>query len=194
MFNIPQYTIENRNVQISVLNGVLWDMAQVHCGICESGQLCFFKGAHMVTIYRLHCHHELHILKRDMRDIIMLKTPLQYIVFVFTHSNVQHSWIENTTTSLNVRIVVEQNRNMVPGWLYYVCFFLEDISIVSIVYFYMLVAWRSKRLILTLWDAFSINCLVQSLTNLYLISNFCSFCMLMTLLYLPNLVRCYKWK
>ena len=34
--HIPQYTIQNRNVYISVLNCVLWDMGQVHCGICET--------------------------------------------------------------------------------------------------------------------------------------------------------------
>ena len=36
---IPQYTTQNRNVHISVLSGVLWDMGQVHCGICEIGLL-----------------------------------------------------------------------------------------------------------------------------------------------------------
>ena len=35
MSNISQYTIQNRNVHISVLNGVLWDMRQVHCGLDE---------------------------------------------------------------------------------------------------------------------------------------------------------------
>ena len=35
LLHIPQYTIQNRNVHISVLNGVLWDMKQVHCGVCE---------------------------------------------------------------------------------------------------------------------------------------------------------------
>ena len=34
----PQCTIQNKNVQISVMNGALWDMGQVHCGICETGQ------------------------------------------------------------------------------------------------------------------------------------------------------------
>ena len=29
----------NENVHISVLNGALWDMEQVHSGICELGQL-----------------------------------------------------------------------------------------------------------------------------------------------------------
>ena len=33
--HIPQYTIQNRNVHISVLNDASWDMGQVHCGICE---------------------------------------------------------------------------------------------------------------------------------------------------------------
>ena len=37
--HIPQCTIQNRNVHISVLNGALWDMKQEHCGICEIGLL-----------------------------------------------------------------------------------------------------------------------------------------------------------
>ena len=39
LFHVPQYFIENRNVHISVLNGALWDMEQVHSRICELGQL-----------------------------------------------------------------------------------------------------------------------------------------------------------
>ena len=31
--HIPQYTIQNRNVRISVLRCVLWDIRQVHHGI-----------------------------------------------------------------------------------------------------------------------------------------------------------------
>ena len=34
--HIPQCTIQNRNVHISVLNGVLLDMGQTHCEICET--------------------------------------------------------------------------------------------------------------------------------------------------------------
>ena len=34
--HIPQCTIQNRNVHISVLNGILWDMGQVYCGICKT--------------------------------------------------------------------------------------------------------------------------------------------------------------
>ena len=37
MSHIPQCTIQNRNVLISVLNGALWDIRQVHCRICEIG-------------------------------------------------------------------------------------------------------------------------------------------------------------
>ena len=43
-FHIPQYSIQNRNVHISVLNGALWDMEQVYSGICELGQLTY-RGA-----------------------------------------------------------------------------------------------------------------------------------------------------
>ena len=38
--HIPQCTIQNRNVHISVLNGVLWNMGQLHCGVCHIGLLC----------------------------------------------------------------------------------------------------------------------------------------------------------
>ena len=39
LFHIPQCTIHNRNVPISVLNGAFWDIEQMHCGICELGPL-----------------------------------------------------------------------------------------------------------------------------------------------------------
>ena len=39
IFHIPQRSIQNRNVHISVLNGALWDMEQAHSGICEFGRL-----------------------------------------------------------------------------------------------------------------------------------------------------------
>ena len=35
----PQCTIQDRNVHIFVLNGALWAMEQMHCGICEIGLL-----------------------------------------------------------------------------------------------------------------------------------------------------------
>ena len=39
LFHIPECSIQNRNVHISVLNGAFWDMEQVHSGICELGLL-----------------------------------------------------------------------------------------------------------------------------------------------------------
>ena len=38
-FHIPQCFIQNRNVHISVLNGELWDMEQVHSGIDQLDEL-----------------------------------------------------------------------------------------------------------------------------------------------------------
>ena len=35
LLHIPQCSLQNRNAHISVLNGALWDMEQVHSGICE---------------------------------------------------------------------------------------------------------------------------------------------------------------
>ena len=36
LFHIPQCSIQNRNVHITVLKGALWDMEQMHSGSCES--------------------------------------------------------------------------------------------------------------------------------------------------------------
>ena len=44
LFHIPQCPIQNRNVHISVLNGALRDMEQVHSGICTLGQLTGTRG------------------------------------------------------------------------------------------------------------------------------------------------------
>ena len=51
LFHIPQCTIQNRNVDISVLNGALWDKQQLHCGICELGQSCM---NHKISIQIAH--------------------------------------------------------------------------------------------------------------------------------------------
>ena len=47
LFRIPQGSIQNRNVHISVLNGALWDMEQVQYGICE----------HFWLIHEIHVSH-----------------------------------------------------------------------------------------------------------------------------------------
>ena len=36
LFHIPQCSIQNRNVHISVVNGALLGVEQVHSGICET--------------------------------------------------------------------------------------------------------------------------------------------------------------
>ena len=41
LFHIPQCSIQNRNVHISVLDGALWDIEQVYSGICEIGLLLY---------------------------------------------------------------------------------------------------------------------------------------------------------
>ena len=58
LFHIPQYTIQNRNLYISVLNCVPWDMGQEQCGVCEIG---LFDYANIVVfttiIYNLESMH-----------------------------------------------------------------------------------------------------------------------------------------
>ena len=49
LFHISQYTIQNRNVNISVMNDALRDAGQVHCGISKLG---FFAGSSMISHYK----------------------------------------------------------------------------------------------------------------------------------------------
>ena len=58
--HIPQCSIQNRNVHISVLNGALWNMEQVHSGIYELGQFDWlpFIGADDI----LYVDHETRLL------------------------------------------------------------------------------------------------------------------------------------
>ena len=50
LFHILQCSIRNRNVHISVLNGALWDMEQVHLGICEIGLLLWQLATPPVSV------------------------------------------------------------------------------------------------------------------------------------------------
>ena len=47
LFYIPQCTMWNRNVHISILNGVLWDMKLVHRGICEIALLVWLVSSYL---------------------------------------------------------------------------------------------------------------------------------------------------
>ena len=47
--HVPQRSIQNRNVHISVLNGALWDMEQVNSGIYKLGQSNLIVIAIIVT-------------------------------------------------------------------------------------------------------------------------------------------------
>ena len=61
LFHIPQCTIQNRILHISVLNGVLWDMEKVHCGICENALLRLIKAQLMkkhVSVCEIYTEHD----------------------------------------------------------------------------------------------------------------------------------------
>ena len=50
LFHIPQSTVENRHLHISVQNGLLWKMGQVHFEICETGLFALVvTSADMIT-------------------------------------------------------------------------------------------------------------------------------------------------
>ena len=84
-FHIPQYTIQNRNVHISVLNGVLWDMRQLHCGICEFG-LLDSPYAYVVNCWCLCVHNnvterQLHVMTSQSQEGLSFNMHLNNTTF-----------------------------------------------------------------------------------------------------------------
>ena len=61
-----QCTIQNRNVHTCGLNGALWDMELVHCGICETG---LWIGGNI----RYDCIF-LHFLNTEMAQVVEILT------------------------------------------------------------------------------------------------------------------------
>ena len=47
LFQIPQLSIQYKNLHISDVNGALWDVEQVHSGISELGQLTLYVLTHL---------------------------------------------------------------------------------------------------------------------------------------------------
>ena len=89
MSHIPQCSIQNRNVHISVLNGALWDMEQVHFGICELGQLkikcqCNIRNLRAADLQRdLHMHWHLNwvaIVVLDNDKSILVQTVAWWLL------------------------------------------------------------------------------------------------------------------
>ena len=58
LFYIPQCTMGNRNVHISILNGVLWHMELVHCGICEIALSIWLVSSYLSCNVNLVMHLE----------------------------------------------------------------------------------------------------------------------------------------
>ena len=63
LFHIPQCTIQNRNVHISVL----WDIEQVHYGTCELGQLDHYKWILVIFESKYDFHSRKYIWKRRLQ-------------------------------------------------------------------------------------------------------------------------------
>ena len=88
-FYIPQCSIQNRDVNISVLNGALRDMAQMHSGICETGLLedmiYIPKQAHTFLLCRVFCLFVLFLFLFFLVCFCFLSRT--YFVAMLIHSN-----------------------------------------------------------------------------------------------------------
>ena len=77
-FHIPQCTIQNRNVHISVLNVALWDMEHVHCEICELGRCVRAVPDHQTPEYLLTaqnwiCFSFLFLISRILNNKLLIR-------------------------------------------------------------------------------------------------------------------------
>ena len=87
VFLIPQCPIQNRNVHISVLkDDALLDMEQVHCGICELGQLILVDMGTIIwqqTITKHYCLWTVKIIRiRRVYDRLVLNIYI-YIYHIY---------------------------------------------------------------------------------------------------------------
>ena len=55
LFHIPQRSIQNRNVHISVMIETLWDTEHVHSGICEIVGLLIFQADNKSANFHITC-------------------------------------------------------------------------------------------------------------------------------------------
>ena len=91
LLHIPQCSIQNRNVHISVLNGALWDMEQVHSGICEIGLLpagCWGCAGDCKRVYfipKLSCEQTQAAQQCCSNEIYKKKTLIWCIWFLKSH-------------------------------------------------------------------------------------------------------------
>ena len=92
LFHIPQCSIQNKNGHISVLNGALWDMEQVHSGIRELGQNCV-STIRILWASQLSCNSSWIIMFNSPRelmgwckkDVTPLLTHWSYVFLASTH-------------------------------------------------------------------------------------------------------------
>ena len=78
LFHVPQCSIQNRNVHISVLNGALWDIEQEHSVICKIGLLTASGPTLIIYIPMDTCRVSVF----SMLITFLLKTIRDYIVWL----------------------------------------------------------------------------------------------------------------
>ena len=103
LFDIPQCSIQNRNMHISALNGALWDMEHVHSEISELVQWTCFHLNWFVEINSCKCILLALILMIKINftvilpnifvsEIISLLWTFLWFDFTVTYKYVQYTW------------------------------------------------------------------------------------------------------
>ena len=91
--NVPVLypTMRNRNVHISILNGVLWDMELVHCGICEIALSIWLVSSNLSC----NVNPEMHLEKNTWIKLFM-QNDFTVVLKIFTadieYQFFQRSW------------------------------------------------------------------------------------------------------
>ena len=118
LFHIPECSIQNRNMHISVLNGAFWDMEQVHSGISELGQLLGTKQKHTENgarpfTYTRRDYRATHVFSEDHLAMFLYWIDPQMMSFKMTPHSLCFAVMVTSSTDVtpSSSVTVRRNRN-----------------------------------------------------------------------------------
>ena len=123
LFHIPQCSNRNRNLHISVLNGALWDIEQVHIGICKLGQFMHMIRSLMMVDFNHICQGYL----CTMFELVPVKQSWGKWISWWDEST-RNSWYDHNSPRHNETVCVyERACHTLLDWFTMTIYFNEII-------------------------------------------------------------------
>ena len=107
--------MQNRNVHISVLNSVLWDMVQVHCRICE---VCLLFDQFVYKLTEL-CSRQISVSKEMQYDdaFTLQKVEPEYVE-IFNYMAGMVPFIQKVIAEVRAFIIRSREISRFWAWVF----------------------------------------------------------------------------